>query len=662
MKRILLFLIVALAGLGMGQAQESREREDLDYYFPKDHFVWSKAKNHWDSVEYADQANEVARYMRLAELEPWWQNPDEAFTLIRITMLPQQSHPILVQLYILNDSSCILNFNLGSAVCNYSDEEKPKGKLMDVTFEHWLTATEMDSLQSLLRAVDLPAHPHFSRCIGFEPPYVIEYLSGKTYNAVYDQCYEKPLSTLARFIVSLVDPAYADMYIHYPNDYNGIAPAQFPGGDSACQAFLNAHLQYPERALVDLEEDIVFLDFLVERDGSMYLEDLGDDDYGFNVEAKRLFSLMPRWQPAMDNGHPVRSHARLAVRFQLPDSLQPVYGTPRLETYRDTDSWNNIFTQYRRLLRKPNNQTELCRMGRYYYSEFLLPLKPQRKPVHFDSVDVDEMGGWDSYFDRTPVVDGAADSALRYYYRALTATDSARDNNRIDMYLPIRQMEQYLGLPNNPLNRLPYDTVPGIHYPYSYFINLPADGTLDTTVDYFFDFENNMGNSFFWVDVMSRSLDAMSEPVLYDSIVAPGDTLYRFAFYPSFHPSLCFRVEHTAGQTMLYWTKLDYSVVIIDSVNFVYDYELHPLHGERKLSKRQYRKMIRLLTDLDFEGLPRIYCWPMIDGAHWCIERRTADGFKAHFTNMGGGKHDALYSYLIRLAGIKADYASRYCD
>ena len=41
---------------------------------------------------------------------------------------------------------------------------------------------------------------------------------------------------------------------------------------------------------------------------------------------------------------------------------------------------------------------------------------------------------------------------------------------------------------------------------------------------------------------------------------------------------------------------------------------------------------------------------------------RTADTFKANFTNMAGRKFDALYTYLISLAGIEADYASEYCD
>ena len=88
---------------------------------------------------------------------------------------------------------------------------------------------------------------------------------------------------------------------------------------------------------------------------------------------------------------------------------------------------------------------------------------------------------------------------------------------------------------------------------------------------------------------------------------------------------------------------------------------LHPLEGQRKLSERDYRKFMELLNELDFDNIPRLQYIPMTDGASWCIERRIADSFKANFTNLGGKKHDALYSYLISLAGIEADYVSEYC-
>ena len=106
-----------------------------------------------------------------------------------------------------------------------------------------------------------------------------------------------------------------------------------------------------------------------------------------------------------------------------------------------------------------------------------------------------------------------------------------------------------------------------------------------------------------------------------------------------------------------YWTKLDYT---IDEHTLSATY--NPIQGNRELSKRDYSKLMRLFAVLDFDNKPRRRDWPMTDGAQWVIERRTADTFKAYFTNLGGMKIDALYSYLISLAGIEADYASEYCD
>ena len=46
---------------------------------------------------------------------------------------------------------------------------------------------------------------------------------------------------------------------------------------------------------------------------------------------------------------------------------------------------------------------------------------------------------------------------------------------------------------------------------------------------------------------------------------------------------------------------------------------------------------------------------------HKMFDMPDGTNVKAHFTNMAGQKYDDLYSYLIRLAGIEADYASGYC-
>ncbi len=675
-------MILTIFCISAMMAQQHRERWKATDFFPEHHFVPSNARNQWDSIRIPDKAGEVAFYMRLAGLKPWLDTMhEESNTMIRLSMLPKYSHPMFIEVAMVDGRGCHLSYRRGNAICGYVEhstywelsdtgyydatEEHYKGNQWtdgmreegDNAIEKWLTMGQFDTLNRLLNEVDLPHHPHTTCWGGFKTPYVIEYRQGKTYNAVYDECYGKPLGTLVNYLVALADTASVDMVVHIPNNRNGIVPAQFPGGDSAYYAFVADNMHYPEQALADMEEGTGLVRFIVEKDGSLFFVENEKDKYGFNTEAKRLFDLMPRWQPATDNGRPVRSEARLSVRFTLPDSLQPVYGSPILETTRDINKWDIIYANYRRLLGNPQNQEYCYRLALQYYWEFLLPMRSKKSTDAFDSVRHELGESWESIADHTPVVVGAADSALRYFYRALTATQSVEEERIIDMYLPIRQLEEYLGLPYNPLNELPFDTVPGIHYPYSYFIDQPGDGHLDSTVDYTNHNDESLSSSYFWVGAFSQYLSNMSEPVLYDSTLTAGDTVFRFAFYPSFHPPLCFRIERSGNKGMLYWTKLDYT---IDELTLSGTY--NPIQGNRNLSKQEYRKLMQIFSDLDFNNKGHINYMLMTDGAQWVIERRTADTFKAYFTNLGGMKIDALYSYLISLAGIDAGYASEYCD
>lgn len=71
---------------------------------------------------------------------------------------------------------------------------------------------------------------------------------------------------------------------------------------------------------------------------------------------------------------------------------------------------------------------------------------------------------------------------------------------------------------------------------------------------------------------------------------------------------------------------------------------------------------MNLFQPLHFDRLSRTHTFLMLDGAQWVIERRTADTFKAYYTNVAGSDIADLYDYLISLARIKAKYAREYCD
>lgn len=88
---------------------------------------------------------------------------------------------------------------------------------------------------------------------------------------------------------------------------------EFPGGLRALQNYLEDNLRYPEPARKAQVEGKVFVNFIVEKDGSIsnvqVLRGLG---FGCDEEAVRVTATMPRWKPGMNRGETV------AVRYNLP--------------------------------------------------------------------------------------------------------------------------------------------------------------------------------------------------------------------------------------------------------------------------------------------------------------------------------------------------------
>lgn len=95
---------------------------------------------------------------------------------------------------------------------------------------------------------------------------------------------------------------------------------EFPGGDEALYRYLEKNLRYPQKARDNKTEGRVFVEFIVERDGTITHPEihrpLGD---GCSEEALRLVRDMPKWKPGRKQGYPVRAQFVLPVDFQLSD-------------------------------------------------------------------------------------------------------------------------------------------------------------------------------------------------------------------------------------------------------------------------------------------------------------------------------------------------------
>ncbi len=93
---------------------------------------------------------------------------------------------------------------------------------------------------------------------------------------------------------------------------------EFPGGMGALMTYLAKNIKYPPLAKESGIQGKVFINFVVEPDGSIsnvkVLRGIGG---GCDEEAVRVVKNMPKWKPGMQRGKPVRVSFNLPVKFTL---------------------------------------------------------------------------------------------------------------------------------------------------------------------------------------------------------------------------------------------------------------------------------------------------------------------------------------------------------
>ena len=100
--------------------------------------------------------------------------------------------------------------------------------------------------------------------------------------------------------------------------------ASFPGGNEACYAWLAKQIRYPAVAQEQGIQGRVFVQFVVNTDGSITeVKAVRSPDPSLSEEAERVVKSMPRWNPATQKGQPVRSRLNLPIMFRLTTPVQP---------------------------------------------------------------------------------------------------------------------------------------------------------------------------------------------------------------------------------------------------------------------------------------------------------------------------------------------------
>ncbi len=92
----------------------------------------------------------------------------------------------------------------------------------------------------------------------------------------------------------------------------------FPGGNNAMMIFLSKNIVYPKLANEVNITGKVYIEFTVEKDGSIsnliVLKGIGG---GCEEEALRVIRMMPKWNCGKQNGIPVRVRLTLPIKFSL---------------------------------------------------------------------------------------------------------------------------------------------------------------------------------------------------------------------------------------------------------------------------------------------------------------------------------------------------------
>lgn len=93
---------------------------------------------------------------------------------------------------------------------------------------------------------------------------------------------------------------------------------EFPGGMEALYKYLAQNIKYPQLARDNGITGKVYVQFVVEKDGSIanpkVLRDIGG---GCGQEAIRVVKSMPKWTPGKQRGKAVRVQFNLPVNFSL---------------------------------------------------------------------------------------------------------------------------------------------------------------------------------------------------------------------------------------------------------------------------------------------------------------------------------------------------------
>jgi protein TonB len=120
-----------------------------------------------------------------------------------------------------------------------------------------------------------------------------------------------------RSVGNVITPKTAE--IDYSSIFTKVEnPAEFPGGAGEWSRYLQKNLRYPDKAIDNGTQDVVRVQFIVDKDGNISeVQALNDPGDGLAEEAVRIIKRGPKWKPAEQNGQKVIFRNIQAITFRL---------------------------------------------------------------------------------------------------------------------------------------------------------------------------------------------------------------------------------------------------------------------------------------------------------------------------------------------------------
>lgn len=145
-------------------------------------------------------------------------------------------------------------------------------------------------------------------------------------------------------------------------------PPKFPGGDVSLNKFLSVNIRYPEKARREHIEGKALIKFVVTEDGSVSnVTVVRSVSPEIDAEAVRVIKLLPKFEPARQNGKQVKTYFNIPVSFRLTSpQVEEISTTKNRQLQNDGQSGSNS---------SPNQNVVYLQNPRYTHLEGVLMIE-----------------------------------------------------------------------------------------------------------------------------------------------------------------------------------------------------------------------------------------------------------------------------------------------